>query len=161
APNGKTLATGTQTNVIYLHDMTTGRALHQFRGHEGWVNSVVFAADGRRLVSASNDKTVRVWDLATRKELRRLDESHSVMALALAPDGKTLATTVFYPRHTAPLPRTTVRLRDAATGKELRHFRADLPIFDLVFAPDSKTLVALERPQGHRPTSTIHLWDVV
>ena len=40
-------------------------------GHEGWVNHCVLSSDGRRLVSASNDRTLRVWDLANGKEIAR------------------------------------------------------------------------------------------
>src|SRR5262249_39682315 len=154
SPDAKTLATGTQTNVIHLYDVTTGRALREIRGHEDWVRSLAFTADGRTLVSGSNDKTVRFWDVASGKELRRLDESHSVFAVALTPDGKILGTTTIHADY------STARLRDAVTGQELHRFQADRTIFHIASAPDGKTLVALEPANGGKETSTIHLWDV-
>ena len=45
--------------------------------------------DGKQVVSASKDKTLKVWDLETGRVLRTL-EGHSdyVMGVALTPDGK-------------------------------------------------------------------------
>src|ERR1700688_4862318 len=42
--------------------------------HGGPVTFVSFLADGKTLLTASQDNTVRVWDLATGKEVRRLDQ---------------------------------------------------------------------------------------
>ena len=39
------------------------------RGHEGYVSPAAFSPDGSRIVTASNDKTARVWDVATAKEI--------------------------------------------------------------------------------------------
>jgi RNA polymerase sigma factor (sigma-70 family) len=166
APGGKAVAVGTyvadptedtKTGVISLLDVATGRVLREFRGHGEAVRSLAFATDGKTLVSGSHDRTARLWDVSTGKELRRFDEPDIIMAVALAPDGKTAATTSFH----SPNTKWTVRLLDAATGKEQGRFQADMPVFHLLFSPDGKTLVALEPANGGKPTSTIHLWDVV
>ena len=58
-------------------------------GHTDHVLCVAFTPDGKRAVSASGDKTVRVWDLAEGTELKRL-EAHqgAIDALAVSPDGR-------------------------------------------------------------------------
>ena len=44
--------------------------LLSFTGHSGWVTSVAIAPDGRTALSGSEDKTLKLWDLASGKELR-------------------------------------------------------------------------------------------
>jgi WD40 repeat protein len=54
----------THTNMIFrIWDMHTRmEAMAPLQGHSSWVFCVVWSPDGTRLVSASDDKTLRVWD---------------------------------------------------------------------------------------------------
>ncbi|MDT9205827.1 MAG: WD40 repeat domain-containing protein, partial [Limnospira sp. PMC 1236.20] len=57
-------------------------------GHSNRVEAVAIAPDGKRAVSASSDKTLKLWDLETGTELATLTgHSWSVNAVAIAPDG--------------------------------------------------------------------------
>lgn len=62
-------------------------------GHTAPIRSLAYAPDGARLASASEDGTVRIWDLRTRRALRVLkpDDHVSVEAVAWSPDGNRLA----------------------------------------------------------------------
>src|SRR3954464_9219891 len=79
-------------------------------GHEDFVRSVAFSPDGKTLVSGSDDRTVKLWDVATGKENATLKgHKASVRCVAYSPDGKTVA---------SGSDDGTIRLWDATSGKE-------------------------------------------
>jgi len=59
-------------------------------GHEASVRSVAVTPDGRRAVSASDDRTLRVWDIETGGELAKIALDGAVWAVAVAPNGTTI-----------------------------------------------------------------------
>ena len=66
-------------------------------GHTAMVRKVLFTPDGRELITVSDDKTIRVWDVASGEPLRVLrppigrGPEGMLYAAALSPDGRTLA----------------------------------------------------------------------
>jgi U3 small nucleolar RNA-associated protein 15 len=80
--DGRLLAAcvGKQVNVV---NMSTRTILRQFRGHEALTTCARFHESAGQLLSGSNDRTVRVWDVATEQEVCVL-RGHEDYVLGLA-----------------------------------------------------------------------------
>jgi WD40 repeat protein/tRNA A-37 threonylcarbamoyl transferase component Bud32 len=63
-------------------------AIRTFEGHAAQVNSVALSADGRRALSGSADRTVRLWDAKTGEQLHSFKANGGIWSVALSPDGK-------------------------------------------------------------------------
>ena len=72
---------------VILWDIATGEELHRFDGGSD-IYDVAFSPDGRRIVSGSNDRTVKVWDAATGDEVLTL-RGHTgfIRVVGFSPDG--------------------------------------------------------------------------
>jgi WD40 repeat protein/serine/threonine protein kinase len=99
SPDSKLLATGSHDRTVKLWSVATAAELATLEGHSKLVEGVAFSPDGKLLASCdaiwdqpARPGEVKVWDVATRKELLSLVHSAGVFCLAFSPDGKTLAT---------------------------------------------------------------------
>src|SRR5262249_46928611 len=88
-PEGKGLLYVRFTDrVVRLWDLSRGRFTAILRGHQRRVNTVAFSPDGKQVVTASDDQTARVWDVATAKEVRVLLHDSAVGSAVFSPDGR-------------------------------------------------------------------------
>ena len=84
-PNSNNIAVGQSNNRISLFD-STGNLIRTFNGHAGEVNSIAISEDGTLLVSGSADFSLRLWDIETGLELRRLNMNERVISVSLNSD---------------------------------------------------------------------------
>jgi WD40 repeat protein len=63
SPDGKRAVTGgiRDVNTVRVYDLESGRELAKYEGHTGAVTGVTYFPDGKRIASASDDGTVRIW----------------------------------------------------------------------------------------------------
>ena len=72
--------------------MATGQESVVLKVHTHVVSSVAFCPDGKRLATASLDRTVKVWDAATGQESLTLKgHTNDIVSVAFSPDGQWLA----------------------------------------------------------------------
>jgi len=72
---------------VFFWDVTTGQVIRKFVGHDRKVNALVWGPGEEVLLSASHDKTVRIWDMRTRSRgsIQTLDDaSDSVLCVCVA-----------------------------------------------------------------------------
>jgi WD40 repeat protein len=99
--------------------------------HPGGVAALAFAADGKTLATGGPDRSVRVWDVSTGREVRRfLGHKEAITAVAFLRDGKTLV---------SGSKEGGIFLWDLATGEKRRGvFHLQEQLGDLAVSPDGK-----------------------
>jgi WD40 repeat protein len=89
--NGRFLAVGSESGVIYIIDLSNPGNPSQLKGHQGVVFSLTFTPDGQQLFSSGNDKKVLIWELDSKTNTIIYQEPSNVRAISISPDGKFLA----------------------------------------------------------------------
>lgn len=149
-----TLATTTEGGkTIQLWDPATGLKKRLLRGHEKLVDRLAFSANGKRLVSSSSGDTgyqIRVWDVSSGDfVLLHKHKGHvGGGALALSPDGKTVAEGSVNHLH-------TIHFWDVATDKEVSGPRGNpWPVQFLGLTANGKIVAA-----GRFSHAEANIWD--
>ena len=153
SPDSKKIVAGGEDKIVWLWDITNDFLSRKLEGHMEAVKSVAFSpGDSKLVASASNDKTIRIWSLATHDPVNRpqaqkdcqlqILQGHTgqVRSVAFSSDGKKVA---------SGSEDESVRIWDIETGAILRTFNGytDSPssrhwFWSVAFLPGSSNVVA-------------------
>ncbi|KAJ1457058.1 WD40-repeat-containing domain protein [Pelagophyceae sp. CCMP2097] len=130
--------------LVWQDRILKGTAI--LKGHASYVMCCAFSPDGTLVVTASNDKTAKLWDAETGAVLLTLEGHAScVRSCAFSPDGKRIVTASH---------DKTARLWDVKTGALLLTLEGHTyPVMSCAFSPDGTRIVTLINDD------TAQVWD--
>nr|MDZ8288938.1 WD40 repeat domain-containing protein [Nostoc sp. ChiSLP01] len=150
SPDGKLIISGGDKTVRLweLHQILQERVIRRSqRKYENWINSVAFSPDGKLIVSASNDSTVRLWDMEG-NPITQPWHGHEkeVNSVAFSPDGKLIV---------SASNDSTVRLWDMEGNPITQPWRGhEKEVNSVAFSPDGNWIVSASND------TTVRLWDI-
>ena len=95
SPNGSMLLSSGMDRTVCVCKVNTGERLHRFLGHKGRIRFSNWSSDGNYVASASDDSTVRIWQIEGNDDQTPQILEHgegSVRGVAFSPNGKHIAT---------------------------------------------------------------------
>ena len=147
--DGKLFVTeGTEeTGIVDIRDAATGRTVQKFRADAIDLNAAAFTPDNRRVVTASDEGAIRVWDIATARKLGDLTVRLRRRGVGASPSALTAAS---WP---APGSRPTRYGCSPSPGASRWCSASSVPL-DTTFSPDGRHLAVTEAGSG------VHVIDV-
>jgi len=145
SPDGKSIATASAGQGVYIWDAATGKDRFQLlpRRH---ITAVAYTPDGNLV--AGTQRGFSIFDIKTGTELRHFEgnQNGGTMAIAVSPDGKLIASGGH---------DSLVRLWETGTGLQIRQFEGHAAtVHAVAFSPDGSVLVSGSRDK------TVRLWEV-
>lgn len=116
-------------------------------GHTEAINSICCSKDGRTIVTASEDRSAKIWDTKTLKNLGTLNgHKLDIYSVCYSPDERIIVTASW---------DKTVKLWDSKMFKELGELKGHLGfVFSVAFSPDGKKIVTTS------DDGSVKIWDI-
>ena len=132
-----------------MWDIQTRSIKHTFSGHEQDIYSLDFARNGKHIASGSGDRTVRVWDIESGREVLSLNIEDGVTTVAISPGGEYVA---------AGSLDKSVRVWDVRNGVLIERLDGNDghkdSVYSVAFAPNGRSLVSGSLDK------TIKMWEL-
>ncbi|MDZ8090476.1 MAG: ribosome assembly protein 4 [Nostoc sp. DedQUE05] len=141
----------TLQQAVYLqpNEPKENRAIevNTLEGHSSAVNSIAYSPNGQQLASASDDKTIKIWDVSSGKLLKSLTgHSDVVNSIAYNPNKQQLA---------SASADKTIKIWDVSSGKLLKTLTGHSDVVNsIAYSPNGQQLASASRDK------TIKIWDV-
>lgn len=134
-----------------VRDIATGGEIRCFEGHAGEIRAVAFSPDGQLVATGGSDKTARVWEVVTGKEVRRFlhpSFTSDTSEVAFSPDSRFLMTNTIRAAY----------LWDITTGKEVWRIEPEgrSIIQRVAFSPTGRFVLTV----WDYFASDVRLWDM-
>ncbi|MDF1815232.1 MAG: serine/threonine protein kinase [Verrucomicrobiales bacterium] len=139
-PQGDIIAIGGRNTAIRLWDTTTKTMIATLKGHRDLVTSVAWDASGTRLISSSNDQTVRFWNISKFLPSTPGTQHEGARVARWSPDGNQILVKS-YDRYQAD-----ISILDAQTQRQIRELPSpqDAATIDCVWSPDGTRIAAID-----------------
>ena len=136
-------------NDIEIYDLDSEQRIETLKGHTDYIKSASYSPDGKYIASASDDKTIRIWDVNNHYECIKTLEGHTdeVLHLSFSPDGEYIVTTSS---------DKTIRIWDVKNDFEcIKTIEGyEYKPYSVTFSPDGKYILAILKDKS------IQMWHV-
>ncbi len=133
----------------YIDEKYYWQFVANFSSHTRSIDSIAISPDGQILASGSHDNTIKLWNIASGKELININTKHSIYAIAYSPDGLTIA---------SGDSKNHIHLWDVNSGAKILTFTGHKGLFTgincLAFSPDGRMIASAGGDK------TVKLWNV-
>ena len=125
-PSGEVVPPQYNTNFICLKTL---------EGHSNYVRSVAYSPDGTKIISGSEDNTIKIWDANTGECLKTLEgHSNYVNSVAFSPDGTKII---------SGSNDDTIKIWDANTGECLKTLEGHSDnVRSVAYSPDGTKIIS-------------------
>jgi WD40 repeat protein len=126
--------------------------LHTLKGHTGKINRMKWSPDGQKIITPSDDGTIKIWDAASGKEIHTLPikeqlilplKKYFIFDVAVTPDGQQVV---------VPAP-PGLEFWDIDTGVKISFIIGQATVEGVAITPDGKTIIT------NAYDGTLHFWD--